>query len=309
MRLKPLGEIVGILLLALATASFAQGGGGQNSLPNGRPFQMLQQSINELEAALQAQIADLQTQLNVNGQNDALQDQLIGALQAAVGMLEQRMANAEASIDQLDQYNALQNALLEQQMSQISNLQNQVNSQGADINSLFELHNAQQSAINGLQGQINFLQSQNTTQNGQIESLQIQLASLQNDYNSTRTQLQNGCLLNSSIRQVIPGGAVVCDLDNGQFVVTTMVGSAPLNLGVGGMASISVFCPPPPAGSTPFVSTGGGFSLSSIGAAVLASQQIAPTGWRVTFRNTNPAGGAAVAVSANVACTRVAPPL
>lgn len=297
MRLKPLGGIVGILLLALATVSFAQ---GKNTLPNGQPFQMLQQSIEDLDAALQAQIADLQAQLDANAQNDALQDQLIGALQAAVGMLEQRMANAEASIEDLDKYNALQDALLEQQISRINDLQSQVNSQGADINTLFELHNAQQSAINGLLTRIEVLESQGTTQNDQIQSLQAQLTSLQDAYNSTRNALQSGCpAANFSIKQVTLGGTVVCELDNGQLVLTQTFNSAPLNLLAGGTGSISAFCP------APFVATGGGFNVLPMGAAVLASQHIAPIIWRVTFRNTNLSGS--VTVSANVACTRVSP--
>lgn len=299
-----------ISVFALAAGAFPTAQ-GKDKLPKGRPFQMLQHSIDEAIAqaaadieALQTQLATLEGRVDAIEQHDAVQDQLISTMQAAIFLMEQRLSATEASISELETWAAAQDAVIAQIENRINSLQTQINSQGAALNTLFALHTQQQILISQLQGAINFLQGQNNSQQVHLNALQAQLNSVQGAYNQTRNQLALGCPANSSIRQVVPGGPVRCEADTGQFV-QTFFASAPFSLGPGQTISRVVVCPVAPPGAPPYVATGGGFSVSSSSVAVLQSMPSAPGVWRVTARNTNPFVSASFAVTAH--CVRNAP--
>ena len=287
MHIKTILVTLALLVAAASGDALAQGNGAaQGRLPNGKPFQILQQSIRNLEASLQAQIANLQAQLDANAANDAALAQMVASLEVAVSLLEDRMSAAEASIQELREYNEVQDALLAFQMQRINAIQSQIASQGANINLLFNLHNAQQNAINSLQGAVGFLSSQNNAQQLEINNLSGQLSQLGAAYVATRNQLGFGCPVNSSIRQVIPRGPVICEPDTGRAIGSTF--GLTFTVPAGGLVNQAINCPPNTT------ATGGGVQMPSVGQ--LLSTMPLGNGWRVVIRSTGPAFFATVTV-------------
>lgn len=305
--------LAAMLVLAVNMPAFAQ---GKDELPNGRPFQMLQEQIADIDATLAQQIADLQTQLTaLEGrvdaveQHNAVQDQLIGALQGAVVILEQRMTTAEGAIDNLEAWNAAQQALLLQLASRVNALQAQINSQGSSIGLLFQLHQAQQQHLDALQNNVNFLNGQNSQQNSQLFSLQNQLNQVKNDLAFTRNRLAQGCPAGQSIRQLFPTGQIICEMDSGQASQVVLAAGGATAGPFGGIASAVAVCPPPPMPlpgqlPSPFIAMGGGFSVPPSGFTILQSRPNGSNSWLVTVRNANPFA-AGFTVFAN--CHRNAP--
>lgn len=302
---------VGVLVLALGLGSqpLAQ---GPKSLPKGRPFQMLAQQIAETDAGLAKQIADLQARLAaLEGRVDAVeqvnatQGQLIEALQAAIYLLEGRMATADNRLGVLETWNASLDALVNVLNGRIEGLKTRIDEQGASLESLFALHNAQQVLIGELQGAIDLLKADSTGQDGRITSLQAQLAIVQDDYSDTRSQLAAGCPASSSIRLVVPRGAVVCEPDNSALSLVTAVNAAGSSASPGQFGAAFAVCPAVVPGVPEFVATGGGFSVvQPVGAQVLASFRASANSWQVIVRNTNAIGGPIVSFQAAVTCVR-----
>lgn len=333
------------------TAASAQ----KSNLPSGRPFQILQQQIIDVNAALAQQIADLQTKLaTLDGRVEAIeqhnitQDQLIGSLQAAIVLLEQKMITAEGRLQNLEAWRAGQELLIQNLQNSIASLQSQVNGLQNQVNSgfavvgdlletLFDLHNQQQALVVALQNSINSLQGQLTQTNANIQALadlaieqQTQLSQLQTQADglqtgilnlqteltqtglnllATRLQLTDGCAPGSSIRQVLPGGPVICEGDSGQTFVAFSVTQASEPIGPFAAMSATATCPPPPAtlpGQAPFppfLASGGGFSIP-IAAQVIASGASSPNSWTITVRNT---GATPIQFTAVAHCVRQFP--
>jgi len=288
MTMRQLVGVMTAIFVIQGSTVHAQHGGGKD-LPNGRPFQILKAAIGDIDAAVQAQINDLQAQLNANAANDAAQSQLVGALQVAVGSFEMRLAGAQLSIDQLNQYNALHETLFQQQMARINNLQNQVASQtgaiqgfGSQLTALFTLHNQQQSAIAATQNQISMLGTQLSANQQQVTSLLTQLATLVQQYQTTRAWLVSGCPAGFSIRQVGLNGGVNCEQDTSTVFSTQF--AAPVVTVLPGASAVSqVFCPPNSQAEN-WVATGGGFAM---GPGVVLSSQKVGNGWQVAFFNSS----------------------
>jgi uncharacterized coiled-coil protein SlyX len=333
-RTRPFAVLVSVLVLTAGSFPSAQ----KDQLPNGRPFQVLQTQIDNLDTVLAQQIAGLQTQLaglagrvDAVEQHNVIQGQLLSSLQAAVVLIEQRMMSAEGRLANLEAWKAAQDALLTGLNNAIATLQNQVAQQGAtlqtQINNLFTLHNLQQQAITVLQSQAGSLQGQintinatlavvstaSTDQQNQISLLQSQLGSIQGQLNTanfnlaaTRNQLAVGCPVGSSIRQVIPNGPVNCEADAGQtFVTLIQTVNSPV-LGPGGVASTTATCPPaPPAApgqppNPPYFANGGGYFVPTAG-TVLATTPSGPSSWTVSVVNT---GLVSFQYQVNVQCIR-----
>jgi hypothetical protein len=308
MTFRTVTGLASVAILAIQGSSVYARQDALGTLPHGRPFQILQQSIANIDAALQAQIADLQAQLKVNAANDAVQTQLIGALQAAVGQLELRMSGVQASIDQLNAYNALQDTLLQQQLSRINQMQSQLDSQADVIGSvvaintqltkLFALFNLQQSVLSTIQGQIGILSNQTNVNHQQILNLSTLLSTLNAQFMTTRTWLATGCPQGSSIRQVSLGGGVACELDT-TTASSLQFSASMMTIMPGGLGTSDVSCPPSFPNEV-WIATGGGFSVTP-GAQVLNSGKTA-NGWRVAIFNPSPMpvqGGATVTCAAS----------
>lgn len=314
------GALALVLVLSSASVAFAQGNGVGNAgrLPNGKPFQILARAIQDVEAALQQQIANLQAQIDANTASISLLTQMVGSLDIAVQQLETRMSRAEASVSSLEDYVEAVDARVAFQMQLITNLQlnlsqlrGVVGAQDSAINQLFSLHNQQQGAIFGLQSSIGFIDFQirqlTTTNNqqasqisglqSQANSLQTQLINLNNAYINTRNQLQSGCAPGSSLRQLIPFGPVFCELDNTGGTPFSQPFSQSFFVPPGGFAGASVFCP---SASPPFAATGGGVN-AGVGVTVLSLGQTG-NGWFAIVRNNFSSGFNA---SVTVTCTRI----
>ena len=329
-----------VLVLGSGGAALAQ----KSTLPGGRPFQILQDAIDAVAANIDASIANLQAQLTaLSGRVDAVeqynlvQDQLIGALQGNVVLLQQRMLNVELSVTNLNTWNAAQDALLTQLQSRVAGLESTAASQGNSLQALFNLTQAQQNHLNAIQNNLNFLNSHQTTVQNQITNLQNQISSQQsqingitttnttqqvqlatlfgvqsvlqteitsladglgaltNAYGATRAQLAAGCPSGQLIRQVIPGGPVVCEVDAGVQTLTQSV-SAGNTVASFSVASVAVSCPPAPAGQPAFLATGGGHVIAT-GLNLVASNPTGPSSWQITVTNPtlNPLGFAVIA--------------
>jgi hypothetical protein len=268
----------------------------KQTLPKGRPFQVLRQSLTESQLALLQQIESLQSQLDANAANDALQGQLIGALQALTSQLESRVSSAQASIQELSDYYALQDQLLRQQVAHVAALQAQVNEMG-NLAELLALYNAQQSALTTLTNQVSFLSTQSNAQQSRLDSLTAQLTSLNAEYNVTSLRLTTGCPVNSSIRQVT-SVTVVCETDSGATIQGTEFVGPATTVAPNATATADVFCGP---STPPYVAAGGG--VSSTGAVSLVqSLRLSTNGWRVIVTNPNAFN---IQVQARVSCLRV----
>jgi peptidoglycan hydrolase CwlO-like protein len=296
MRRKSISCFLLVVLLASASASFAQGSSNRGRLPNGKPFQSLQRAITDVDAALQQQVSSLQAQIDANGANSALLAQMVGSLQVAVSQLEGRMLNAELSLQALQAYITAVDASLQFQVQRIDVLQQGVAASNNRIDQLFTLHNAQQTAINTLQGAINTINFQITqltnmtnTQAGQITTLQGQvttlngsLATLNTQYQTTRALLSSGCPVDSSIRQIGFGGPVVCQPDNQAGTPQAVQFTVQFQVFANTSMSGEVFCP----SATPeYIVTGGAFDVFGSGMQIIASQPRGNNGWWIYVRN------------------------
>jgi hypothetical protein len=260
---KKLGTWV-VAALALAGAQCALGNNGvaHGKLPNGKPFQNLQNVIQDQNAALQAQIDGLQAQLDANDANDAALGQMIGVLQVTVGSLEQRMGSAEGNLQALNNWRTAQDALTAYEMQQIAGLQAQVANDTGNINTLFQLYSAEQLTLAGLGHEIDILNAQGNAQAADIADLRSQFQTLNAQYQGTRAALASGCPSGSAVRQVIAGGPVLCQPVAGPLTTATVSTGFTAD-GVGAGAAF-VACPPDT------VPTGGGVATDP-GATVLAS--------------------------------------
>ena len=275
-------------LLAFAGTTFAQGNSGNRGrLPNGKPFQILQNAIKSLDTRLQQQIASLQSQIDANAASDALRQQMIEALLVAGTQLESRLVNVEASLAQVQAYNEVQDARLAYLSQFTAALQAQVNaSTSALLDAIINLHNAQQGAINQVAGQLNVLQ-QVVAQHGSllqnlapvIGNLTAQLASLESQYQGTRTLLAAGCPAGSALRALGATGEVVCQA--GATAAFAQVASGLTVVPPLGASGAAAFCP------SGYFATGGGASLSGPNGVVVTSTPTGSSGWLAIAANSS----------------------
>ena len=288
--------MIGVAAVLTLSGSTLQLHAQKQTVPKGRPFQLLRQSLTESQQALLQQIESLQAQLDANAANDAVQSQLIGALQAFTSQLETRVASAQASLQELTDYYALQDLLLKQQVALVAALQAQLSELG-DLTEVFALYNAQQSALTTLTNQVAFLSTQSNAQQSRLDALTAQLTSLTAEYGGTVARLATGCPVNSSIRQLTPT-AVVCETDSGAILQATEFVGTQTTVLPDATATADVFCGP----ATPaYVAAGGGVS-STAAVTLVQSVRLPTNGWRVMVRNPNTFN---VQVQARVSCLRV----
>ena len=203
--------VVGTCVLVLGSANLALA--QKTTLPQGRPFQILQDAIDAVAAnidasiaALQAKVTALSGRVDTVEQYNTVQDQLIGALQGNVVLLQQKMVNVELSVTNLTTWNNTQDALLAQLQSRVSTLESIATSHGNSLQDLFNLNQAQQNHLNAIQTNLNFLNSQNMIVQGQITGLQSQITNQQTQINgvtTTNTAQQNQLNLLFGVQSVL----------------------------------------------------------------------------------------------------------
>ncbi len=314
--------LASLLAIALASPTYAKKdtNNGNDSLPQGKPFQMLAEDIAALEEelrleidALQAQVDDLErdvdsleSRMDANEELDALQNQLIEALETAQSLLESRMDDAETSIAALERWRVLQARRISILGRRISLIQSEIDDQGEDIDRLFRMHQTQQRLLASMKRDLYYVKRVNASQTAQISQLESDINAVERTANRTLSALNRGCPTGSSIRQIRNywGGRLlraVCERDDlaqaGQFQTST-IGSQTIVLRRGYTRTIRTFCPP---GTTP---TGGGHYSSRTylpELSVLTSRRYY-NGWELTLRNT---GRASFYVRGNVTCGRV----
>ena len=268
----------------------------KNTLPKGRPFQLLRDAVNQSQVTLLQQIESLQAQLDSNTANDQTQSQLIAAMQTLVSQMETSLSATQASISALTAYNALQDQLIEQQLAQVAALQASMTAM-ADLSELYDLYQAQQSALTTLTLQINFLTSQGQTQQTDLASLTAQLNALKIEYGQTSARLASGCPPNSSIRQ-LSSTTVVCETDSGALLQGAEFVGSSVTIPPGVTTTADAFCGPT---SPAYIASGGGLS-STASVTLVQSVRLLTNGWRVMVQNPN---AFSVQVQARVSCMRV----
>lgn len=303
-----------VALLAASQAAFAQnngnGNGNRGRLPNGKPFQMLQAAIADVDTRLQQQIATIQGQIDSQGANLTNLTQMVSSLQAAVKQLELRMATTERTVDDLQDYINAVDASLAFQVQRIDALQQQVNtvqgtqnSQTTQLNNLFAQYNALQTAVNNLKSSVSNLavwadqvSITNTQQWSAIQNLGSQMAAVNDLYsilNGRLTQVRNalstGCPSGSSIRSVGFTGQVMCQTDNVSSIGPAESMAFAQRFAVPGngfgfsIGSYSVSCPP----ATPAWKATGGGLITNLELRVAGSFQDG-NGWTVQVYNPQP---------------------
>jgi hypothetical protein len=299
--------VVGIILVGFAETGSAQAKG---KLPNGRPFQLLQAQIDDLNRTV-ARIGDLQIQVDGLAarvaRNEAsvddlrshsvLQAELIGAYLGEIGALKARIAAGESDATYQRAVAKLQGDLIAQLTTRLAQLDARLATNAHNVQLLFDRDQAQQTLIAVLQEQtgalrdrISALESAEAIDAAQIASLRNQLNALTADLDAALQAKQNNvtgfCPLGSSIRQINANGTVACEPDDagggaGHLAVqnySTTV-SIPASASGGGTKS----CP----SATPSqVAVGGGFSSLLPNTFVLRNDPTS-NGWQVLVTNQN----------------------
>lgn len=305
-----------ILLIAfisaiMAAPALAGNSTGPGAFPgaNGQPFQALQGQINDLSqrlaqesAALQAMIANLQSQISSNstdiltlkGRCDLL-DNLIAALQAELTVVKQQVALNSSDIAALKAKDLLHEQLFSAMEAKIAALDARLTTNEGDIAALILRDQTLQQLIFALGTQIASLDSRVLTNSNDISSMKNQITSLQNRLATAESQLatkQNlisqACSPGYSIREIFANGSVSCQYDN----VASGVGSLVVHneytrvndfwtTAFSGF-SVRATCP------SGYKLTGGGYSVSNDLTFVATNMGEGGQTWLVTARGTFP---------------------
>lgn len=271
-------------LVCIFTLSISAASKG-NDLPQGKPFQNLQNQINVINmtiaeqkivydakfASLDAQIAELIAKDADLDAKNALQDEMIAALTVALNAVEARVSVNEDSIEALELADTLFAQLVDQLTTQLANLE-------ASTDRNFATLYAQDRVLNQLiasaQNRILNLENRVRTLENNQNSIASQLNSLRNEVASYRTRLSAlNNLLGSfcSSGQVVVGirstGQPFCsDINQLGFASTFSASLSKFNFCDSEIAGIcvdrdyyesrTVFCP------SGYSATGGGFSMN-----------------------------------------------
>jgi len=238
--------------------------------------QMLQANISAVEDRLQNQVDDLRDTQNTHAQ-------LIGAIEAAIDLLTDRVAANEVNIaglqsdvgsleDQVDtlfSLDAFQAQLISVLRSDLTALDAEVTANDLDITALVDADAAIQYLIQANRGRINTLEQLVDLNAGDISTLLTEITviegdidQLENELDTKQTLISGFCAPNSSIRRVRASGGVYCEKDDVSAGVGTLLTytawsqgelpSAGVFVGVGGART---YCP------SNYQVTGGGFEL------------------------------------------------
>lgn len=324
---RSVGATALVLSLALGTGAFAKNGDTkEKSLPNGRPFQMLQSQIDALNADFYAAVADLQAGIDDLRASQAEQDQLIAAIQTAAGLLQQRVAANEEDIAALQAAIGFQNQLIEALRNRLTDLEGRVTVNESDIAAIIQADQITQGLIAAIQAQIANLTARIDAQDGDIALLQDQVASLEGELASLQAQLaltqrrvSGVCLPGSSIRVINANGTVTCEFDSIGTAVGTFqsirveetaeIPSAGLTVGV---LNLSATCP------STYDVTGGGYLILPRSLLITADARLINVpisrdndgnGWQVVVQNDNVVvfGCCRIDLTVYATCGRVVP--
>ncbi len=236
--------MVGVVML-LAGADVAKS--ANENLPNGKPFQVVQGQIEDLESAMQQEIADLQAELatlenrvDQQAESEAKRDELLAALRFAVTALEQRLSSAEASIEELQAYNILQDQELDLLQQRVDTLTLEIVETHGHIDSLFQtdanheaalqqlqaLFGVQRDALAALQQRIEFLEGQVNADVMDLAVLRQEFDVLQQSYDATLHALELGCRATGYYLKALDPYSVVCGQDTGVQPTFVTVGAS-----------------------------------------------------------------------------------
>jgi predicted nucleic acid-binding Zn-ribbon protein len=302
MRSKWAAAVVGAVIVGFGAVGHGQDTG---KLPNGKPFQILQDQIDDLKGRI-GRIADLQAQVDALAvlveqsrasivelkTYDKQQEKLIGALQGELSHLRARVAAVETDLEAVQAITRLHTDLVTELDARLGHIDGRLAADRHDIQLLFDRDQVTQTLIVVLQEQATFLDRRIATLETIVPSSASQLALLQNQLNALNADLTarlsqkqaritESCPQGSSIRQVTADGTVACEQDDTalgigqlQYATFSTVYSVSPNTSGGGTKS----CP------TGYIMTGGGFSGLLPNVPVVRSEPV-NNSWQVTVAN------------------------
>jgi hypothetical protein len=226
------------LALVLSIASMATFA-AKDSLPNGKPFQNLQEqidvlaldvetlniSINARVDTLQGEVDDLAAQVEENTNDisaieahQIVQDELIATLQVGVRLLSIKVRENSADIAAIEAYNTLQDRYRAQLAEKLRLAEIRITENEGDITDLYEADQLMQGAIAELERDLRNLTSlvgSNYTQlSGRIDQVANDLADAKAVLATKQTRVSNYCNYGSSIRRIYSTGTVSCETDD-----------------------------------------------------------------------------------------------
>lgn len=303
--------LIAFLSAVMTAPALAGNGTGPGTFPgaNGKPFQALQGQINDLSqrlaqesTALQALIANLQSQISSNAADVlglktrcTLLDDLIAALQAELAVVKQQVALNTSDIAALKTKDLLHEQLFTAMEAKIEVLDARMTANEGDIAALILRDQTLQQLIFALGTQIASLESRVLTNSSEIGSMKSQIADLQGRMATAESQLaakQNrisqACSPGYSIREIFADGRVSCEYDSvasgvGALVVHNQRESVSDGSTTGfGTFSVRATCP------SGYKLTGGGYDLDNDLTFVLTNMGEGGQTWLVTARGTWP---------------------
>lgn len=301
-----------IVLLAMACSVMAGNGNGKaKDLPNGKPFQNLQQQIDvltmdmaDVETTMKERVDDLQEQLDtlasqveanqgnittIQAQQE-LQDQLIAMLAGNVAELTERVAQNQ---DDVEDALALLESTLQTAMTAIDTrlfaLEEDIEDlgDGVDLNAVGVAANAAAivQADLLLQEKVGMLQSTIDAAAGVTEANSVSISDLENALDAAQDELATKqhrvsgvCSPGYSIRDIAENGSVSCEADDATARLTTMTSSRSATRYRYSNSNYyyyhaSVYC------SSGYAMTGGGYYKSANGIKVRYSYPSGNSAW------------------------------
>jgi len=221
---------------------------------NGQPFQTLRGMINTLASDPDEAVAQLQNSIDtveaqLQAQVDDLADvqtthtQLLGAIQAAASLLEQRVSANEMAISQsqsdiallddqvatLFALDSFQSQLISALQADVAGLQAQISANDSDIATLINADAAMQQLIKANQQRINTLQSLITLNaldisaaQSDINQAEADIVYLRQEVASKQDLITGACSPGYSIRRISSSGVVTCERDDVSAGVGTL---------------------------------------------------------------------------------------
>mmetsp|Transcript_4649 Transcript_4649/g.8617 ORF Transcript_4649/g.8617 Transcript_4649/m.8617 type:complete len:355 (-) Transcript_4649:165-1229(-) len=298
------------------------GGNNKDDLPNGKPFQNLQDQIDILEMNLEdlelqfeeqldevdATLLELEARIQANADDiEALneyqdvQDAKISLLEGQTFSLEERMTAVEEDLDEwedtFEAFVASLESLLEAFDERLVVLEGRVDDNVDDITAIYLADQAMQAQIATLEGAISTLANDIVrleqldggvlaTAEALIAGLQSQVDAVRANLSSKQNRITGSCPVGYSIRVIYSSGAVTCEKDDSSNTFQVVDFWSCRNFSSAGYWYHQYFCP----SGLGYLAVSGGYYVSSNSFDVYEGKKVPrANGWRVRaykFHNT-----------------------
>lgn len=182
-----------------------------NTLPNGKPFQNLQNQINVINLTIAQQKAIYDAKFAALAAKNDQQDALIGAISVALDLVRSRVAANESDIEALKLASALQARLITEINSRLIALQA---STGSNFANLYQQTSLIHVAIDALGQRVASLESASAMATTEINQLKTEMATYRNRLAYLNTLLGSFCSSGSVVTGIYATGQPRCQAIN-----------------------------------------------------------------------------------------------